>query len=237
MHSSLGNFRHLSKLHFVLHEIINEEINTKIKNVDWDKIEVELKFGKILEKSSNQPIVSPILSPSIVDIGSDYLFESFIFLRHYKIANECMNKNFQKLIDIGSAAKYKHQKLVDKFYIQNNLKIRATYTNESLISCIEKRKICHIHIHYPNSPYDVRITISTENPIKFDDKGSTPLYSRIKDRMSYIYQFFIIELTSVTDNSNSKYELEIEFNMSSFNPDSIDECLNMVDWLSFHFNK
>lgn len=80
--------------------------------------------------------------------------------------------------------------------------------------CIRKEKIKNINLEYCETPYDIRISISREIPSEEKLKSGTGIL-RKKDRYSYYYKDYIIDLTNVEQIDNGVsvffYELEVEF--------------------------
>ena len=92
---------------------------------------------------------------------------------------------------------------------------RITHFNDKKIvknSSIKKQRLKNINLKYNNTPYDLRISVSTE--IESDVKIKTGTI-RIKDRVSYCYKDYRFDLTKVTQTENTvkniNYEFEVEF--------------------------
>lgn len=81
-------------------------------------------------------------------------------------------------------------------------------------SLLDKEKIKNINLEYCETPYDIRISISREIPSEEKLKSGTGIL-RKKDRYSYYYKDYIIDLTNVEQIDNGVsvffYELEVEF--------------------------
>ena len=79
-------------------------------------------------------------------------------------------------------------------------------------SCIKKHKIESVDFYYNGTPYDIRIGVAKEIPV--EDKIRTGL-TRKKDRTSYFYKDYRIDLTKVIQIENTvesvSFELEVEF--------------------------
>ena len=80
--------------------------------------------------------------------------------------------------------------------------------------CIKKERLININFEYSGTPYDLRISVSKEIPTDDKIKLGTGIL-RKKNRFSYYYNDYVIDLTIVEqiDNgvSETNYELEIEF--------------------------
>ena len=80
--------------------------------------------------------------------------------------------------------------------------------------CIKKEKILNENFEYLGTPYDIRIAISKEIPTEEKIKSGEGIL-RKKNRFSYYYKDYIIDLTIVEQVENGvseiNYELEVEF--------------------------
>jgi hypothetical protein len=80
--------------------------------------------------------------------------------------------------------------------------------------CIKKEKLSNINLEYPGTPYDIRISVSKELPVEDKIKPNSGVL-RKKNRHSYYYKDYIIDLTEVEQIENNvsqiNYELEVEF--------------------------
>jgi hypothetical protein len=76
---------------------------------------------------------------------------------------------------------------------------------------IVKRPIADLHLHFPYAPFDCRLTLSCENPIKIPSTMPQLLFTREKDRISYrSADGFCIDLTQVRKRNQITHELELE---------------------------
>ena len=97
--------------------------------------------------------------------------------------------------------KYKRNRTVDKIYQQNGDKsssVRVTIDMKDpnhIKEVIEKKKKSSMNICYPKSKWDIRISASIENVVP---KPQNQIVSslRCKDRISYQYDYFSIDITS-----------------------------------------
>lgn len=80
--------------------------------------------------------------------------------------------------------------------------------------CIKKERIINKNFEYFGTPYDLRVSVSKEIPTEDKIKSDTGVL-RKKNRFSYYYKDYIIDLTTVEQIDNGVteiyYELEIEF--------------------------
>jgi hypothetical protein len=79
---------------------------------------------------------------------------------------------------------------------------------------VKKERILNMEFKYNNTPYDIRLSVSTEKIVDNSAVRFTNYITRIKNRNSYYYKDFRIDLTEVEQIENSvssiQYELEVE---------------------------
>lgn len=228
----------LSSLSFNVYSQLTNILG-KVDKKDLENLEIEFKFGSILNKMTKRRINIPISSPAIVSFTEEYFFESSIPGHSYKIANSLFNSYFCRLCDSGCQAKYSHEKLTDKFYKSDFGKIRTTYKDGECRSIINKKNLLHIHLFYPNAQYDVRLSLNIEN--SFENRymeNSSCIFTRYKDRLSYMFpNFATVDLTMVkkSDSEQPVFELEIEIESANFGSEPFINAINMIDWVQSSF--
>lgn len=236
--SYFGNYNHLSSLGSNVYFRMMENLNKYSLN-DLGNVEVEIKFGTLLDKVTKNRIYLPISSPVLLNPDTDFYFESYISGSNHKTANSTLNEYYRHLCENNLKAKYKHDKILDRFYKVDHEKIRASFINEACSEIISKKNIFHMHVHYPNAPYDIRLSVNREipRPESLITDGDM-IYSRHKDRLSYILPLFAkIDLTMVheTDNPRPIFELEIELSPEGICEKMYIDAINMVDLLQTSF--
>ena len=98
--------------------------------------------------------------------------------------------------------------------------LRLSISNDGLEqSCIRKVKIKQFNFRYDNSPFDVRVSFSNEQPVSVGDFPTDNLgecYSRKKKRTTFALGYINFDMTEVRTSSNGiskiSYEAEIEIN-------------------------
>jgi hypothetical protein len=80
---------------------------------------------------------------------------------------------------------------------------------------IEKKRLGHMDFEIKNSPFDIRVSVSKEQPVK---KFGPVVLSMNKERASYKYKNWSYDLT-ITDNS--KYSVEIELDTKKILADNM----------------
>ena len=105
----------------------------------------------------------------------------------------------------------KHEELC-----HNGLRRTTTFNGKKVMKhqCIKKERLINKNYEYSGTPYDLRISVSKEIPTEDKIKSGTGIL-RKKNRFSYYYKDYVIDLTTVEqiDNgvSETNYELEVEF--------------------------
>lgn len=191
-------------------------------------IEIEAKFGKLIDNSTGNRIQLPITTETILTTQSSshsnkwYHFESKITQPHFE--------NLTRLFDNRAAAtessKYCQKSQVaqrDSFYTLPKIgKCRVSFdlVGSNVREIIQKTRLTDLHIHFPSLPYDVRISINSERSIPieaFSPQTAIPVdqVSRVKVRNCYCQNGFMeVDLTKVTDDNGNNscciYELELE---------------------------
>lgn len=125
----------------------------KKKKTKKTEIEIEIRFGKIMDKDTSERMDLDVLHPMLMEeLAENYFFVSGVDEKDFN--------NIQR--------KYKDHKSTDTkdrvvFYNKN----RYRCINNKIVDCIRKVKISHHHIYNPFLDYDIRISISNEFKMKF----------------------------------------------------------------------
>ncbi|KAG8347961.1 putative RNA triphosphatase [Trypanosoma vivax] len=101
-----------------------------------------------------------------------------------------------------------------------NKGLRYTFTGEDCTTCIEctdKKKLFSVDVLVPFGAYNIRISVSKEKRIPVPERSVTPKtgFKRKKDRLSIVDGSFRYDLTKVTENGATVYEVEVEGMFSS----------------------
>lgn len=151
-----------------------------------DNIEIEIRLGQIQFDSFKS------------GLGSNDFFN--------KIKNTLDSaKCWDKIIN------NKHEELCN-----NGLRRTTVFNGKKIMKhqCIKKERLINKNLKYLGTPYDLRISVSKEIPTEDKIKSGTGVL-RKKNRFSYYYKDYVIDLTTVEQIHNGvseiNYELEIEF--------------------------
>jgi len=160
-----------------------------------DNLEIELRIGRIVEEEETP--------------GKIY-FES-------GLSNQEFYEKIQSQLEKCEVWQKKIKNKTEE-YIHKNLRKTVSFNGKKLVkpTYIQKDKIYNLDLTYTNTPYDIRISVAKEiedNDIKF--KNSDAKILRKKERTSYFYKDYRIDLTEVNSIDNNgietkTYELEVE---------------------------
>ena len=151
-----------------------------------DNIEIELRLGQIQFNEFKSGLGSKDFFIKIKDtLDSSKVWDKIINNKHEEL---CMN-GIRRTTMFNGKKVMKHQ-------------------------CIKKERLLNVDFQYTGTPYDVRISVSKEIPVYDKIKNGTGIL-RKKNRFSYYYKDYVIDLTMVEQIENGVtdivYELEVEF--------------------------
>ena len=151
-----------------------------------DNIEIEIRLGQIQFNSFKS------------GLGSKDFFNK---IKNTLDSGKCWDK----------VVNNKHEELC-----HNGLRRTTLFNGKKVLKnqCIKKERIINKNFEYSGTPYDLRISVSKEIPTEDKIKLGTGVL-RKKNRFSYYYKDYVIDLTTVEQIYNgvseTNYELEIEF--------------------------
>ena len=151
-----------------------------------DHIEIELRLGQIQFNEFKSGLGSKDFFIKIKDtLDSSKVWDKVINNKHEEL---CIN-GIRRTTMFNGKKVMKHQ-------------------------CIKKERLLNVDFQYSGTPYDVRISVSKEIPVEDKIKNGTGIL-RKKNRFSYYYKDYVIDLTMVEQIENGVseivYELEVEF--------------------------
>lgn len=198
-------------------------------------VEMELKYGIIIDSKSPDRISPPVSTQAIyTDDGrmtpnvDQAVFEE---LKKYIRGISELNENSGKFSVIESQT-------IDSLYRVGATTQRPRFLRMStdlktgrVAQFIEKRKVSSLVIYSPKDSYDMKLSINLEIPVPENEppekyKDQTPLSARTKKRVSYIHNDSCtrIDVTDVEqltrgpkgrDTNNNTFEVELEINTSA----------------------
>ncbi|KAG0437578.1 mRNA-capping enzyme subunit beta [Dictyocoela muelleri] len=158
------------------------------------EIEVELRLGRLIEKSTNTRLVLPAHYPVILDTTNFYRFDP------------CIDQSlWERLKENWELSEEQH----DTVKIQRG--IRFIFVDDKLVKAEFKNRMRNYDIYVPGSDFDFRISISQEKEIDLNNVGFKKSLDktivRVRNRQSVMYDKFRIDFTIV----GGRNEIEIEF--------------------------
>ena len=115
-------------------------------------------------------------------------------------------------------------------------KVRISIEDDGTTECIQKKKLEKLDFEIEDSPFDFRISFSSEKNVPNKNYTSKEgLYTRVKERTRYTLKDLYFDLTIVTTENNAvvdkRYEIEIEIkpNDKSCLYNSINLLLKTLD--------
>ena len=115
-------------------------------------------------------------------------------------------------------------------------KIRISIEDDGTTECIQKKNLEKLDFEIENSPFDFRISFSSEKNVPNKNYTSKEgLFTRVKERTRYTLKDVYFDLTVVTTENNAvvnkTYEIEIEIkpNDKSCLYNSINLVLKTID--------
>lgn len=195
-------------------------------------IEMEMKFGVIMDAKSPDRINPPVSSQAVfteLDAKMVPNVDSSVFdeLKKYVRGVSEVNENRGKFSTIESHTKDSIYRVGVATQRPRFLRMSTDVKTGRVGQFIEKRKIAHLLIYSPKDSYDVKISINLEIPVPENEppekyKSQTPISERSKERVSYIHNDSCtrIDITKVEqtsrggrgNNSELTYEVELEIN-------------------------
>ena len=206
-----------------------EHIPTDLLNC----VEVEFKMGQIAT-SSNVRHKFPIMSEGVVDPT----YWRVNNLRFQTAIDETSFRSLESVLDsleMANSANEQNtitksnQLITDDVYhikMPNGMKKRVRVSRDErgrVVECIDKNRINDLFISLPNSPFDLKVSVSTEEPVDYEQAVAPQLSStrssheRNKNRLKYVSRGCTVDLTSVHSQGAQQAQMvkegEIEANM------------------------
>ncbi|CDK26336.1 unnamed protein product [Kuraishia capsulata CBS 1993] len=196
-------------------------------------IELELKVGQLWDEKEDRKLRLPVLSETPISkefYNERCSFRSGITPEQYRDAKEFLGK----LADSNTKndRKFIVQKIheIDKSAVEAvrnskpvNVRVSFDYNTKRFSSSIHKEKLSDMFLYFPNSLFDLRLTMALERPVNLNPEALEAFTRKVtlereKDRLSYFHNatFTRIDLTKIKQTQNSKqirkHELELEIN-------------------------
>jgi hypothetical protein len=171
-------------------------------------LEVEAKFGLIVDKSSRTRLSLPVQNEAVLVAETmNIAFESKMSVEMHRHFNKLLN---DRVATSNGKVRYRHTKEVDDSYESGRDRVRQTKDGEKVVRTIRKERLADLHIHMPHSHLDCRLSINVERPTELTP-SHIKTFTRLKDRLSYTFDFVQLDLTQVkSSDGQTTHELEAE---------------------------
>lgn len=195
-------------------------------------IEMEMKFGIIVEGSDTNRVNPPVSSQSVFTDPDAHLTPDidervFVELNKFIKGVSELNENTGKFNIIESQTTDSLYRVGISTQRPRFLRMSRDVKTGRIGQFIEKRHVSQLLLYSPKDSYDVKISVNLELPVPDNDppekyKDHTPVSSRSKDRISYIHNDSCtrIDITKVENHNQGikqkttehTHEVELEVN-------------------------
>ncbi|KAI5135848.1 polynucleotide 5'-triphosphatase [Nematocida ausubeli] len=205
-------------------EVLKKALPEKLSS----SMEIEVRLGTIMDKSTQKRLAVRVLHPCIMERTDTLWFEATVSESDFHLLQGHFSKMFEE-----SESKLIIDTLLHGMRRSETKEINgAPVHKESVI--IKKKKMFSLDIFCPQSKYDLRIGLS-EEIVQKDTIGMQVLGNvREKRRTTYTHPLFVVDVTEVksrresTDvkNSTPTFEIEIEANNKSYDRSTFIHIVN-----------
>lgn len=205
-------------------------VNFMLEHVKSDKVEVEAKLGVLFEKVENVRAVTlvPVLceTPIRSESNKDTRFQSDVGAETFARLNARLNQRVDRTSENAPGnVRYIRRREMDVFWPG---KIRETKERREggeggdgyhTIRVQRKTRLGDLNVLCPGRRADVRYSASEEMDCGIPT-GCEPTMQRVKDRMSYKYEYLSVDITCVQmqgvgEKSTMTFEVEVEVDSSA----------------------
>lgn len=206
-------------------------VNFILGHVNSSNVEIEAKLGLLLEKEKGVRAIElvPVLceTPIRQDSNQDTRFASDVGGEMFRLLNTRLNARIEKTLESGGKSiAYLRTHEEDVYWPgrvrETKQKRKAPDGTEYLetIRVQKKERLGDLNVLCPGRFADVRYSASLEQDCQIPNSG-TPQYCRVKDRISYKYEYLSVDITCVEAQSahgtgtDTSFEVEVEIDPSA----------------------
>lgn len=223
------------------HEAVKNSYSD-IPNVS-DYIELELKFGQIIDKAKDRRINLPVNTECV--ISNDYfnqecMFQAGVLLPEFNSAIDTLETYMAESNEVGPAGSASQKTKRGKFVMEkmhvvdmiastvsrnskpSSTRVTLDTKTKRRVSSIQKQRVSDLFLFLPNTRFDLRLTMSLELPVDMNDAAYENFKTKIntqreKNRVSYIHQATAtrVDLTKVKEANSKIYKYEVEVEMDN----------------------
>lgn len=196
-------------------------VNFILEHVNSPNVEVEAKLGTLIEKSHGVRAIElvPVLceTPIRSESNKDTRFQSDVGGEVFTRLNSRLNQRVESTSEQEQGRiHYLRTREMDVFWPGRvrETKVRRNAPDGSeqyeTIRVQSKKRLGDLNVLCPNKIADIRYSASMEQDCNIPP-NSTPQMQRIKDRISYKYEYLSIDITCVEMQNNSSLEPSTTF--------------------------
>jgi polynucleotide 5'-triphosphatase len=192
------------------------------RNLTGKNIEIEGKIGKIVDRHTQVPFSDTM---SQLQLRSETVlvhrhpnseFISTLSKETFQQLNSILNKRYEVLKEAQQKQGYKgpviqYERVVeaDRFYKDKNspewIRVSIDPETEEKKRAIRKTRLQNIDFFCPHRRWDFRVTISEEQELPIPGDEELPVRERRKDRLSYTFDMWRIDITVVRKSNMNNY--------------------------------
>ena len=131
------------------------------------------------------------------------------------VGKENFEKILRRLSKYPSWESVTYQNAIVFYGARKGLRVLYDEDKDEQVSCIAKYKMAHIDQNLTESPYDLRVAVSIENPVAYDSEKDVFVKERKRKRTSFLRKGLSIDMSIVeSDEKDSEnpyvYQVELE---------------------------
>ncbi|PXF44527.1 mRNA-capping enzyme subunit beta [Gracilariopsis chorda] len=216
----------------VVDDRIRYIVNFILEHVDSSNVEIEVKLGLLIAKEHNVRAtqVLPVTCETAINQQSNHetRFESNVGEQMFFNLNNRLNQRVEQTErETKNKVSFTRSRHLDVYYsgnIREVKEIRKRADGSEYYQTIHvqsKTRLGDLNVLCPIAQLDMRYSASREEPAEIQP-NMVPTRQRLKDRISYRYEYLSIDITCVhmetlggTSGSLRTYEVEIEIDSSA----------------------
>ena len=131
------------------------------------------------------------------------------------VGKDTFDKIYRRLSKYPSWESVTHQNALVFYGARKGLRVVYDEDKDEQVSCIAKYKMAHTDQILEHQPFDVRVAVSIENPVVYDQDKDVFTSERKRKRTSFVRKGLSIDMSVVdTDEKDSEnpymYQVELE---------------------------
>lgn len=206
-------------------------VNFILEHVNAPNVEIEAKLGTLIEKSHEVRAIElvPVLceTPIRHESNKDTRFQSDVGGEVFTRLNDRLNKRVEATADLHTGRiHYLRTREMDVYWPGRvrETKVRRTAPDGSeqyeTVRVQSKKRLGDLNVLCPNKIADIRYSASREEDCSIPS-NSAPQMRRIKDRISYKYEYLSIDITCVemqekaSTEPSTTFEVEVEIDSAT----------------------